>query len=471
MKKKAINPTRREFLARTGAGAAGLVLGLNGIDADSYSRIIGSNEKIRVGFMGTANRGTQLLHTFMTMPDCETAALCDVYEPYITRQYDKVDPRYISTRPQQIPKMGEAFTGKVGRYSDYRKMLENRDIDAVVIATPDHWHALQTIHSLQAEKHVYVEKPVSKTISEGRAMVKAAAASGKIVTVGLNRRASSTFMKLAGEIPAGRIGKVTFASACHVSNMYPSGIGRFKPETPPGDLNWDAWLGPRAYRPYQYNIAPYMFRWWEDYANQISNNGVHYLDLIRWMLGETAPVWISAGGGKYAVDDDRTIPDTMQATFEFASGAIVSINIIETSSGSFIPYGFIEMRGTKATLLTGENDYRIVPTRPGQFQSWETLTDAESVDLATENPRLLNDGRSSDSTTNLARNFLDCIKTGKTPFCTLEEGHRSTSLAHLATIAMLTNEKLRWDAVSEKFLNSDKANTLLAYEYRKPYTL
>lgn len=471
MNKKIKNPTRRQFLATTGAGAAGLVLGLNGLEAGSYSRIKGSNEKIRVGFIGVGNRGTQMLHTFMPMPDCEIAALCDVYEPYITRVYEKVDPRYISTRPGQIPKMGETFAGKVERYTDYRKLLENKSIDAVVISTPDHWHALQTIHSVQAGKDVYVEKPVSKTIEEGRAMIKAAAASKQVVTVGLNRRAAPTFLKLAADIPSGKIGKVTFASACHVSNMYPSGIGRLKPENPPRDLDWDAWLGPRTFRPYQYNIAPYMFRWWEDYANQISNNGIHYLDLIRWMLGETAPVWISAGGGKYAVDDDRTIPDTMQATFEFASGSIVSINIVETSSGSFIPYGFIEMRGTKGTLLTGENDYRIIPARPGQFQTWEKLIEAESVNLEKENSELLADGSYRNSTANMVRNFLDCIKSRQKPFCTLEEGHRSTSLAHLATIAMLTNEKLKWDAGAEKFTNSDKANSMLGYEYRKPYKL
>ena len=285
MGKKKNSTTRREFISRTGIGAAGMVLGINKINAKNYKRIPGSGEKIRVGFIGAGNRGTQLLHTFMTMPDCEIAALCDVYEPYVYREYSKVDPRFISTRPFQIPKMGEVFPGKVERYLDYRKMLENKNIDAVVISTPDHWHALQTIHSVQSGKDVYVEKPVSKTIEEGRAMIKAANATKQIVTVGLNRRASSIFQKLAKDVPAGKIGKVTFASACHVSNMYPSGIGRMKPENPPEGLNWDAWLGPRAFRPYQYNIAPYMFRWWEDYANQISNNGIHYLDLIRFSPG------------------------------------------------------------------------------------------------------------------------------------------------------------------------------------------
>ncbi len=137
----------------------------------SYDRILGANGKVRVGFIGVGNRGTQMLETFMRMPDCEVAALCDVYEPYITRDRSKVDPRYIKDMPGQIPRMGELFPDKVERYTDYRKLLENKSIDAVCIATPDHWHALQTIHSIQAGKDVYIEKPFSKTIREGRAMV------------------------------------------------------------------------------------------------------------------------------------------------------------------------------------------------------------------------------------------------------------------------------------------------------------
>jgi len=197
---------------------------------------------------------------------------------------------------------------------------------------------------------------------------------------------------------------------------------------------------------------------------------VHYLDLMRWMMRETAPVAVQASGGKYAVDDDRTIPDTMQVTYEFASGALITVNILEASSGSFVPYGFIELRGTKGTLLTGENDYRIVPTRPGQFQLWNSLMEPETVNLEKDDT-LLTDGRYRDSTANMVRNFLDCIRSRQTPFCTLEDGHRSTSLAHIATIAMITKERLQWDGTRERFTNSEKANQMLGYEYRKPYTL
>jgi predicted dehydrogenase len=462
--------TRRAFITTTGLVSAGLSLGVNPMNALNYSRISGANEKIRVGFIGVGNRGSQLLHIFMDQPDCEIAALCDIYEPYIIRDRSKVDPRYLKDRPGQIPEMGEKFGDKVIRYSDYRKLLENKNIDAVVIATPDHWHAIMTIDAIKAGKDVYVEKPLSKTIHEGRAMVNAGKNSKQIVTVGLNRRGAPTFQKLAKEIPAGKIGKVTFTSACHVGNMFPAGIGKMKPETPPKDFNWDAWLGPRAFRPYQYNIAPYMFRWWNDYCNQISNQGVHYLDLIRWMLNEEAPSVISTLGGKYAVDDDRTIPDTMQVTYEFPSGSVATVKVLEASSGSFIPYGFIEMRGTKGTLYTNENDYKIVPTAPGQFQSWDKLMEPEVYSIDKKDT-LLADNSYLNSTANLIRNFLDCIKSRKAPMSTLEIGQRSTSMAHMATISLMTKHRLEWDPVKEVFKNSEEANKLLHYEYRKPYSL
>lgn len=148
----------------------------------------------------------------------------------------------------------------------------------------------------------------------------------------------------------------------------------------------------------------------------------------------------------------------------------MTINILEASSGSFVPYGFIELRGTKGTLQTGENDYKIIPTRPGQFQSWDKLMEVETVDLNTKD-KFLNDGSYRDSTANMIRNFLDCIKSRQTPFCTLEEGHRSSSLAHLGTIAMITKDRLKWDGAKERFIDNEKANLMLGYEYRRPYKL
>ena len=463
------NTSRREFITKTGVVAVGVVLGAPTMTAASYKRITGANEKIRTGFIGIGNRGSQLLGLFMKEPDCEVAALCDIYKPYLLRDRSQVDPRYLQDRPGQVPKMGEKFSNKPVYYDDYRKLLEDKSIDAVCIATPDHWHAIITIDAIKAGKDVYVEKPLTNRLLEGRKMVNAWEASDRVVAVGLNRRGNIVFQKLAKEIPAGKIGQVSVARAAYNGNMAPNGIGKLKPEQPPKDFNWDMWLGPRAFRPYQYNIAPYMFRWWSDYSSQMGNWGVHYMDACRWLMGETAPVAISALGGKYIIDDDRTIPDTMQVTFEFASKKIISFSIYEACSDSkFFPYGELELCGTKGNLYADEKGYRIMPSRPGQFQSWAKQV-AEEEFL---NPsQALDDGSSADSTSGLIHNFLDCIKTRQKPLCTLEDGHRSTSFAHLANIALAVKQRLEWDAVNERFTNSEKANQLLSYEYRKPWKI
>ena len=460
--------TRRDFIAKTSIVTAGVTMGAASLSASSYKRISGANDRVNMGFIGIGNRGSQLLGIFMNQPDVQIAAFCDTYEPYLLRDRSIVDPRYIKDLGSLVPKMGETFPDKVEKYNDFRKLLENKDIDAVVIATPDHWHALQMIAAVKAGKDVYIEKPLTITIKEGRAMIDAQAATKCVVAVGLNRRGNLVYQKLARDIPDGRIGKVTIARAYRINNMFPGGIGKMKAEAPPKNFDWNMWLGPRASRPYQYNIAPYKFRWWNDYSSQMGNWGVHFMDVIRWMMGEKAPVAISAHGGKYAVDDDRTIPDTMQVTYEFASGSIASFCIYEASSGGLFPYGEVELRGTKGTLNADENGYRITAAKAGQFQSW---TDQIAAEEYNAKDQALPEGNSRDSTTNMVRNFVDCIKSRSTPLCPLEEGHRSTSFAHLANIALATRRRLQWDPVKELFTNSESANKLLHYQYRTPWKL
>ena len=461
---------RRNFLKKLSSGSAAMVIGGAGMgmSAKSYAHVAGANDRIRVGFIGVGNRGSQLMGLFMNHPDCEVAALCDVYEPYMSRNPNEIDPRYIRELGNQIPKMGEQFSVRPKTYKDWRKLLDDKSIDAVSVATPDHWHALQTIGAIQAGKDVYVEKPLTITILEGRKMVEAQARSKQVVAVGLNRRGSPVYQKLAKEIPSGKIGKITVARAARINNMFPDGIGRMKAETPPANFDWDAWLGPRAIRPYQYNIAPYKFRWWSDYSSQMGNWGVHYMDVLRWMMGEKAPVAISAHGGKYAINHDGDIPDTMQVTYEFASGALVTFSIFEATSGNLLPGGEIELRGTKGTLYASESEYKIIPARAGQFQTWRESIQSEEQ---TRDDELLSDGSSGGSTGVLVRNFLDCIKSRQTPLCTLEDGHRSTCFAHLGNIALWTKERLQWDPEQEKFTNSKKANELLHYNYRKQWKL
>jgi len=442
--------TRRRFI---GTGVLAAAAGLGGRVAASAA------DRIRVGFIGVGNRGDQLLDAFAGQPDVEIAALCDVYEPYRQRDAAAVHPRYQAMG--RVPRMRTVVPAAAPRVNDFRRLLDRKDVDAVCIATPDHWHAVQTIQALQAGKDVYVEKPLTITLVEGRKMVEAQRRTGRVVQVGLNRRASPVYQELAPLVHAGLIGKVTLARAYRVDNMHPHGIGRMKPEDPPPGFDWDLWLGPRATRPYQYNIAPYQFRWWKDYSSQMGNWGVHYLDAIRWLIGEQAPSAVSAHGGRYVVDDDRTIPDTMETTFEMPGGALVVFGIYEGGGGSPIAGGEIELIGTKGTLVASENGWAVRPSRAGQFQDWKGLVA----------PREVKSSNAGDSTVRLVRNFVDCVKLRGTPWCPLEEGHRSTSFAHLANIALETKSRLEWDAAAEQARGNAAANRLLHYEYRTPWTL
>jgi predicted dehydrogenase len=200
----------------------------------------------------------------------------------------------------------------------------------------------------------------------------------------------------------------------------------------------------------------------------MGNWGVHFMDVIRWMMGEKAPVAISAHGGKYIVAHDGDIPDTMQVTYEFASGSIATFSIFEASSGGLLPKGEIELRGTKGTLYVDQRGYSMIPARPGQFQTWTESVQPEEVILDDVE---LSDGSSGDNTVTLIRNFLDCVKSRQTPICTLEEGHRSTCFAHLGNIALATKERLQWDPEKERFTNSAKANELLHYNYRNHWKM
>jgi predicted dehydrogenase len=411
------------------------------LTAASAGRVLGANERVRMGFIGVGNRGSQLLDAFDKLNDIQVAAVCDIYKPYL----DRTDKRY---------------AGKAATFTDFRKLIDSNEIDAVAIATPDHWHAIQTIAACQAGKDVYCEKPLSIVVREGRRMVQVARETKRVVQVGTHRRSSKLYAQLAGEVKAGKVGKVTVARAYRLSNMSPDGIGKAAPGEPPPDLDWDMWLGPRPSRKFQATIHPYKFRWHQLYSSQMANWGVHYLDAIRWMVGEEAPSAVVAVGGRYALDDDRTIPDTMEAIFEFPSGMLAIFGQYEASGLPALTRGEIELRGTLGAIYIDERSYQIVPEIGGQFQPRKARRDPASVKS--------DDG---DLTVQHARNFIDCVKSREKPNADVEIGHRSTTMSLLANIALATKSRLEWDAEKEVVTNNPRANELLRYEYRKPWKL
>ena len=427
--------SRRSFHATTAS--------LAGLTALGTSRALGANERIRVGFIGVGNRGMQVLEGFLRYSDCQPVVVCDIYGPHVEKAKERLE-------------------GKVDAVHDFRKVLERSDIDAVVIATPDHWHAIQTVAACNAGKDVYVEKPLSVTVVEGRKMVEAARRNKRVAQVGTHRRSSTTYMKLAAEIAQGRLGKVTVSRAYRLSNMFPAGIGRAKPTDPPPDLDWNMWLGPRPLRPYQANIAPYKFRWWDLYSSQMANWGVHYLDAIRWLTGELAPASVCAMGGRFAVDDDRTVPDTLEAVFQFASGRLAIFGQYEANGNPVLIQGELELRGTDATAYVGDRGYEFVPERGGQFADRKSRSQPFKFEQIEKH---------DDVTAAHARNFLDCVKSRDLPQADIEIGHRSTTMSLLANISLALGIRLEWDAQAERITNNEKANSLLHYEYRAPWKL
>ncbi|GBD35896.1 Inositol 2-dehydrogenase [bacterium HR36] len=448
--------TRRQFGKKV--TAAGVLSAL------SASHVLGANERIRVGFIGVGNRGDQLLDAFLKQKDCQVIAVCDLYEKYRHFACQKIT-------------QADSSTSEVAQYEDYRRLLERKDVDAVVIATPDHWHALQTIHAFQAGKDAYVEKPLSLCVVEGRKMVEACRRYGRICQVGLQRRSSPMCQELAQFLREGGIGKITRIRAFHVLNEWPKGIGRPSDELPPKDLNWDAWLGPAPIKPYNRNRTFYRFRWFYDYSGgQLTNFGVHYLDMIHWCLGQDKPLAVTAMGGKFADYDNREVPDTLEVLWTYPGSVLVSFSQINANAapGGGRPCE-IEFRGTQGTVYLTYGSYEVVP---------ESITPNEVPARTPLDRQLERDYRKgarttiaarkqtgSDSTPLHVRNFLDCVRSRKPCHSDIESAHRSTTAPLIGNIAHRLKRYLEWDGNQERFVHCPEADRLLSYAYRPPYKL
>lgn len=443
--------TRRAFHRTSATTALGLT-------AASARRVLGANERVRLGFIGLGNRGDQVLDSFLKHEDAQVVAACDLYAPYMDFAAKKAG-------------------GEPARLGDYRALLERNDVDAVVICTPDHWHALQTIEACQAGKDVYVEKPLSLCVAEGRKMVEAAKRYQRVNQVGLQRRSNDFCREAAELVRSGAIGHVTAARAFHIQNEWPKGIGNPPDGTPPPELDWNAWLGPAPEVPYNLNRTFYRFRWFFDYSGgQLTNFGVHYLDIIHWALGQDAPLSVAALGGKFAMEDNREIPDTLEVVWVYPGPTLVTFSQFNASApGATAQRGAeIEFRGTLGTLYLYFNGYEIVPDvlTPNEFVAKSPLNRTLERNYRTGakphiEPRK-REARFDDGVMH-ARNFLDCVKSRAECNCPIEQGHRDTTAALIGNIAYKTKSTLEWDAEAERFPNNEDANRLLAYEYRKPY--
>jgi predicted dehydrogenase len=426
----------------------------------SARRVLGANERVRVGVIGVGNRGDQVLDAFLAHKDAEVVAICDIYRPYVDFAAAKAG-------------------GQPRTFSDYRALLDLKDVDAVVICTPDHWHALQMIHACEAGKDVYVEKPLSLVVREGRAMVDAARRFNRVVQVGINRRSSAVAKEAAELVRSGAIGKVTVARSFHIQNEWPKGIGNPPDGTPPEGVDWDAWLGPAPRRPYNKNRTFYRFRWFYDHSGgQLTNFGVHYMDAIHWALGQDAPLAVTAMGGRFAVEDNREVPDTLEVLWTYPGNTLVTFSQYNATAAPAARDRRVEIefRGTKGTLYLLSDGYEIVPDdiTPNEFPARTPLDRQTERGYRTGAKPVIDAASRRESnaeTAAHARNFLDCVRSRAACSCDIETGHRSTSATLIGNIAHKTKSYLEWDRAAERFTNNTDANRLLTYTYRAPYAL
>ena len=438
--------TRRAF-----SGAAATAL--------SYSRILGANDRLRMGYIGLGNRGDQVHDAFLEYGDQQTVAVCDLRDDYLDFAIKK-------SRATPV------------KYSDYRKLLDDKNVDAVAIATPDQWHALMFCDACRAGKDVYVEKPLSLTISEGRKMIQVASETKRVTQVGIHRRSVPSLMEAAKFIREGGIGHVTVAKGYHVQNEWPNGIGMPPDGPPPSPEVWDKWLGPAPKVPYNRNRMFYNFRWFYDYSGgQITNFGVHYMDFIRMALGKEAPKSVVAMGGRFAVKDNREIPDTCEVLWDFGDTLAIFVQYNANGAPTNARNSELEFRGTKGTMYLQSGKWEVVPEKTtevlfGQRTPLDRITEKSygpSKKPAME-PKI-STGNGSSETTWHARNFIDCVKSRQKCNCDIVEGHLSTSATIIGHISLRTRSLLDWDAQNEKFTNNAAANRYLSYKYREPYKL
>lgn len=436
---------RREFVKWSAASAVGASVASVGPTASAQT--VGANDRVVLGIIGTGRQGQSNMKSLLKHSDANIAAICDVYAPNLEK--------------------AAALAPQAERYKDFRKILDRKDINAVVIATPDHWHALQTVMACQAGKDVYVEKPSSLTIEEGRKMVRAAEKYRRVVQVGTQQRSGLHFQKAVELIRGGGIGKISFVRCWNYGNSNPEGIGNPPDSDPPAGLDWDMWLGPAPKRPFNKNrfgIDPNAFshfRWFWDYAGGMMTDwGVHWIDIVQWAMNVDHPQSISASGGKFFLTDNRETPDTITATYEYP-GFICTYENRTTNAAPILGRGgAIAFHGTEGTLLIDRRDFEIIPEKR-RVNEKEMVDRMEAVKVANSN----------EPGPAHARNFLDCIKSRQKPICDMETGHRSTSTALLGNVAYRSRQRVAWDGKNERVVNDREAARYLSKDYRKPWSL
>ena len=445
---------RREFVKKSVMATGGLVVARSAVSSTSKSYQKSPSDRINVAVIGFNGKGKGHYSEFSKIPNVRVATLCDVDERLF---------------PQGVAAVEKLSGFKPKTEIDIRKVLEDKDIDAISIATPDHWHALMTIWACQAGKDVYVEKPVSFTIEEGRKMVQASRKYNRIVQAGTNMRSEVATRAAMQFLNQGKLGDIYMSKG--VCFKPRNSIGYKKDTVIPNGVNWDLHLGPAPERPFNENRFHYNWHYFWDYATAEMGNIVHQMDLARWGLGKHEhPVKVHSSGGLYVWESDQQTPNIQHASFEYADGKILQYEVrglytcsegeVKVGNLYFGSEGWMTSNGGWKTFYGGTDGMSDPNYTPGFPKRTEK-----------PGPVISKEDLSGFSKENHYQNFINCIKSRRREdqYADIIEGHRSTVLSHLANISYRTGRKLIFNPDTETFNDDYEANSYLSRQYRYPF--
>ena len=431
--------TRRDFVKRS-AATVGAAAALAARGPRAARAQPGANETVGMGLIGCGGRGRGVMQEHMRVPGVQIVAVCDVNEP------------------RMLQAQKDAGGEKVRTYHDYRKLLEDKDIDAVIVGTNGHWHVLPTIHACEAGKDVYVEKPLGTSIGEGRAAVRAAERYDRIVQIGTQQRSWEHYAKAAELIQAGKLGEISEVKVWDFDYFYP-GFGSPPDSDPPEGLDWDFWVGPSPKQPFNRNKLSQHY-WFFDFGGGWQLDwAVHHYDIVNWCLGVTEPIAATAMGGFLCFEDTNTQwPDTFSGICEYGPGPVAT-------KGFLMHYTF---RGgcrhaepTHAKMFFGTEGSMLL-SRAG-YTIYAEQKDGKQLGEVVDQFR----GKGA----NHAEVFIQNVRNHTKPFADVEAGHHASNPGHLMNIAWRVGRTIRWDAETEQVVGDKEANALVTKEYRKPWVL
>jgi len=397
-----------------------------------------ASDQVRVGLIGCGGMGKGDLATFFLNAEVDCPVVCDVDDRHLAEGVKLVQDKR-GHAPETV--------------KDFRRVLDRKDVDVLLVATPDHWHALPTVLGCQAGKDVYVEKPLARSIAEGRAMLEAAKRHERVVQMGAQRRSSPAYQQAVDFVRSGKLGKVGLVRAwAYLDWIKP--IGNPPDAQAPAGVDYDLWLGPAPRRPFNPNRFHFTFRWFWDYAGGLMTDwGVHLIQVLLWAMGPEPPKAVLSSGGKYVLEDNSETPDTQITVYEFPTYTLVWEHKVGVGLGLYNrPWG-MSFTGTEGTLVINDS-------------GCEILREPSQDSLAAKKFPAGADPRPAH-----VRDFLDSVKSRRQPVENLEVGQHLSTVAHLGNLALRTGRRLVWDAARERVANDADADRLVSVTYREPWKL